>query len=111
TRLFGKDVPSPIMSVDVFLRPIYEGTAYLIFYGGTVFGILACSDFAPSLLSPGRIEHLLSLPVRRWELLLGTFLGVMVISLLGALYGATGLVIILGIKSGYWTIRPLAAAA
>ena len=110
TRFFGKDLGGAIMSVDVFLRPIYEATAYLIFYGGTVFGILACADFAPSLLSPGRIEHLLSLPVRRWELLLGTFLGVLVIALCGALYGAGGLVLILGFKSGYWTARPLVAA-
>lgn len=110
TRFFGRDTHSTIMSVDVFLRPIYQAVAYLIFYGGTVFGILACADFAPNLLSPGRIEHLLSLPVRRWELLLGTFAGVLAIAWVGALYGAGGLVLILGIKSGYWTARPLAAA-
>jgi hypothetical protein len=110
TRFFGRDSHTPIVSVDVFLRPIYQATAYLIFYGGTVFGILACADFAPNLLSPGRIEHLLSLPVRRWELLLGTFIGVLTIAWLGALYGAGGLVFILGIKSGYWTARPLVAA-
>jgi hypothetical protein len=110
TRFFGKDLQGSIMSVDVFLRPIYQATAYLIFYGGSAFGILACADFAPSLLSPGRIEHLLSLPVRRWELLLGTFFGVLTIALCGALYGAGGLVLILGIKSGYWTARPLIAA-
>lgn len=110
TRFFGRDTHMPIVSIDVFLRPIYQATAYLIFYGGTVFGILACADFAPNLLSPGRIEHLLSLPVRRWELLLGTFMGVLCMAWIGALYGAGGLVLILGMKSGYWTARPLVAA-
>ena len=111
TRFFGKDLGTSIMSVDVVLRPLYRAVAYAIFYGGSAFGILACADFAPSLLSPGRIEHLLSLPVRRWELLVGTFVGVLAIALLGACYGAGGLVLILGIKSGFWTARPLMAAA
>jgi ABC-type Na+ efflux pump permease subunit len=84
--------------------------SYLIFYGGTGFFLLACADFAPSLLAPGRIEHLLSLPVERWQLLAGTFLGVLGLALLGALYGAGGLVLILGVKTGVWTLRPVAAA-
>ncbi len=84
--------------------------AALVFYGGTLFMIVACADFAPSLLSPGRIEHLLSLPVRRWELLLGTYLGVLLLSVLCALYGAGGLVVLLGIKTGVWSSGPLLAA-
>ena len=110
TRFFGKDLGSAIGGVDVIFRALYRAVAYTIFYGGSVFGILACADFAPSLLSPGRIEHLLSLPVRRWELLLGTFLGVFAIAVLGALYGASGLVVLLGVKSGFWSFRPLWAA-
>jgi Cu-processing system permease protein len=60
-----------------------------------VFGILSCSDFAPAMLTPGRIEQLLSLPVRRWELLVGTVLGVMALALGAALYGAGGLALLL----------------
>jgi Cu-processing system permease protein len=110
SRLFGHIMSNDIRSVDVALRPVFQAAAYLIFYGGMVFGILACSDFAPSLLSPGRIEHLLSLPVRRWELLMGTFLGVLVLALIAAIYGAGGLVLMLGVKTGSWTIKPIVAA-
>jgi Cu-processing system permease protein len=110
TRLFGSALFTPIQSVDVALRPVFVGASYVIFYGGMSFGLLACSDFAPALLSPGRIEHLLSLPVRRWELLLGTFLGVLVLAALGAAYGAGGLLLILGAKTGVWTWHPLLAA-
>jgi ABC-type transport system involved in multi-copper enzyme maturation permease subunit len=85
-------------------------TAYLVFYGGILFGLVACSDFAPGLLSPGRIEHLLALPVRRWQVLVGTFVGVMTLAVGGALYGAGGLWLILGVKTGYWTVGPLIAA-
>ncbi len=110
TRLFGKSVPTSIRSVDVALRPVFQAASYLIFYGGSLFGVVACADFAPSLLSPGRIEHLLSLPIRRWQLLTGTLLGVLLLSACGALYGAGGLVLILGVKTGSWTVGPIIAA-
>ena len=110
TRLFGKPLGGDIRSAQVALRPVFEAAAYLFFYGGLLFGIVACSDFAPSLLSPGRIEQLLSLPLRRWELLGGTFLGVMCLSIAGSLYGATGLVVLLGLKTGAWTAAPLLAS-
>jgi ABC-type transport system involved in multi-copper enzyme maturation permease subunit len=110
TRLFGKVVDTSIRSVDVALRPLYQACAYVVFYGGILFGIVACSDFAPSLMSPGRIEHLLALPLQRWHILAGTFLGVMTLMLCGSLYGAGGLLIILGVKTGYWTAGPLVAA-
>lgn len=110
TRLFGKVLHTDIRSVDVALRPVFRATAYTIFYGGLAFGILACADFAPSLLAPGRIEHLLSLPVQRWQLLGGTFLGVLGLSTIFALYGAGGLALILGVKTGVFTARPILAA-
>jgi hypothetical protein len=112
SRLFGHLLTphETIRSAQVALRPVFIVSNYLTFYGGMVFGVLACADFAPSLLSPGRIEHLLSLPVRRWELLAGTFLGVLVLAGSASLYGAGGLAVILGAKTGVWTVKPLLAA-
>ncbi|HZA50790.1 MAG TPA: ABC transporter permease subunit [Myxococcaceae bacterium] len=109
-RLFGSVLDTSIRSVDTALRPVFMAAAAAIFYGGTAFMILASSDFAPSLLSPGRIEHLLSLPVRRWQLLAGTYLGVIALSIVCALYGAGGLAVILGLKTGVWTWGPILAA-
>ncbi len=112
SRLFGQllDRHETIRSARVALRPVFIVSNYLTFYGGMIFGVLACADFAPSLLSPGRIEHLLSLPVRRWELLAGTFLGVLVLAGSASLYGAGGLAMILGAKTGVWTVKPVLAA-
>ncbi len=110
TRLFGSVIDPSIRSADVALRPLFAAATGLIFFGGPVFMILACSDFAPRLLAPGRIEHLLALPVRRWELLLGTWLGVCALATVCALYGAGGLALILGVKTGVWTWTPLIAA-
>lgn len=110
TRLFGKVMHTDIRSVDVALRPVFRASSYVIFYGGLAFGILACADFAPSLFAPGRIEHLLSLPVQRAELFAGTFVGVLALSLMGALYGAGGFTLLFAIKAGVWSARPILAA-
>ena len=109
-RLFGTLLSDDIRTVDGVLRPVFMAASALVFYGGTLFMIVACADFAPSLLSPGRIEHLLSLPVRRWELLAGTYLGVLTLSVVCALYGAGGLVLLLGVKTGLWSMGPIWAA-
>jgi Cu-processing system permease protein len=110
-RFFGKPTGwNDIRSADVAVRPVFEAVAYVIYYGGLCFGIVSCSDFGPSLLSPGRIEHLLALPVRRWELLAGTYLGVLALAALGTLYGAGGVTVLLGFKTGVWTARPIVAA-
>jgi Cu-processing system permease protein len=111
SRLFGRAMNPDIRAADVALRPLFEAVSYVVFYGGTAFGILACADFAPTLLAPGRIEHLLSLPVRRAELVLGTFLGVEALMLVGALYGGGGLALIVWAKTGVLGAVPLLAAA
>jgi Cu-processing system permease protein len=111
SRLFGRAMNPDIRAADVALRPLFEGVSFLVFYGGTAFGILACADFAPTLLAPGRIEHLLSLPVRRAELVLGTFLGVEALMLGGALFGGGGLALIVWAKTGVLGAAPLLAAA
>lgn len=109
-RLFGKSTTVEITAVDVALRPIFKATAIILYYPFTLFLIALCAEFAPSLLQAGRIEHMLSLPVRRWELVLGTYLGVVGLSALFSLYGAGGLCVILGVKTGVFTLRPVLAA-
>lgn len=110
TRLFGSSLHTDIRAADVALRPLFQATAFVVFYGGMVFGILACADFAPALLAPGRIEHLLSLPLRRSELVVGTFLGVEALVLCGALYGGMGLTLIVWAKTGVFGWAPVVSA-
>jgi Cu-processing system permease protein len=110
STFFGGRVPHQIRAADVALRPLFEGISYAVFYGGMIFGVLACADFAPTLLAPGRIEHLLSLPVRRAEILIGIFLGVEVLVLGGALYGGLGLSLVIWAKTGVLGWGPVASA-
>jgi ABC-2 type transport system permease protein len=110
-RFFGDLVNPEIRAADVALRPLFAGVAYLVFWSGLAFGVLACADYAPALLAPGRIEHLLSLPVRRAELVAGTFLGVLALVFVGALYGGGGLSLIVFAKTGIFGWAPVLAAA
>ncbi|MBI4818406.1 MAG: ABC transporter permease subunit [Deltaproteobacteria bacterium] len=111
SKLFGETLGADqIVAVDVALGYVYLAAGYVIFYGGLSFGILSSADFAPSLLEPGRIEHMLSLPVRRSELLVGTYLGVLAVSALAVIYASVGLSGILGLKTGVWSMRLVPAA-
>ena len=110
SRLFGQPLNHSIQAADVALRPVFLVASQIVFWGGLAFGVLSCADFAPALLSPSRIEHLLSLPVRRWELLAGTFLGVLALAVAGAVYASAGLVLVLGAKTGVWTGWPVISA-
>lgn len=103
SKLFGELLFDEIVSTDRVVRPIYSVAAGIGFFGGALFLAIACSDFAPNLLSPGRIEHLLSLPVSRFQLLLGTYLGVLALSVLCTGYGAVGITLVFGFKTGFWT--------
>ena len=102
SRLFGKVLGIGAEDAEVALRPLFAAGSALLFYGGLLFGIVATADFAPRLLEPGRIEHLLALPIRRWQLLLGTFLGVLVLCLSAGLYGALCFTVLIGTKTGFW---------
>lgn len=110
SRLFGSLLSDDIVSVNRALQPLYLSAAYVSFYGGALFLAIACSDFAVEMLAPGRIEHLLSLPVARWQLLFGTYLGVIVLAAAGTFYGAGGLTVLLGLKTGEWNARFLAGS-
>jgi len=110
SRFLGGRTSSSIRPADVALRPLFEGVAWVVFAGGLVTGVLASADFAPALLAPGRIEQLLALPYRRWELLVGTWLGVLALLGAGGLYGGVGLSLIVLAKTGLFGWAPAAAA-
>lgn len=109
-RLFGKQLGASIVPVDVALRPIFQFLAVFVFYFGLLFGIVATADIAPKMLAPGRVELLLSLPVRRVELVLGTYLGVLIIALLSTSFAVGGVSLVLFWKTSFVTAAPIAGA-
>ncbi|MFO0601048.1 MAG: hypothetical protein U0228_37410 [Myxococcaceae bacterium] len=111
SKLFGSFLFEDVMSAHRVMSALFTAVAYCAFYGGAFFLAIACSDFAPELLAPGRIEHLLSLPVARWQLLFGTYLGVVILAAAGSFYGAGGLTFLLGVKTGVWNFQLLTGSA
>lgn len=109
-RLFGFEIENPIIPIDVAMRQIFGFLAYAFFYLGMLFGVVATSGIAADMLAPGRVEFLLSLPVRRTELVVGTYLGVLAIALLATSVAVGGSTLILWGKTGFFTVAPLWSA-
>ena len=110
-RLFGRLVQADVVSADVAVKPFLRASAYAVFYGCAILMCVATADIAPSLLAPGRVEQLLALPVRRWELVIGVYLGVLILASIAALYAAIGVNVILGWHTGIWSFGVFGATA
>ncbi len=106
-RLFGDEVSKDIKSLDHILLNIYRYTSIAIFYMVLIMGALFFGDFAPKLLEPGRIEFMISLPIKRWQLLLGSYLGVIALIFLFILYLTGGITVIFGLKTGFWSMKAI----
>jgi len=67
-----------------------------------LLSIFSCSSFIPSMLEKGNIDLLLSKPVSRTELLLGKYIGGLLVVFINILILILGVWFIIGVKFGYW---------
>jgi Cu-processing system permease protein len=111
-KLFGQGIVGQKDKIEAsqFLRPLMQALSYLVFYGGSLFLIVAVADIAPKMLQPGRVELMLALPIRRHELVLGIYIGVMIIALLAAVLAIGGTSAVLFIKTEIATPAPMMGA-
>ena len=98
------------MGAGEFLGPVLAGLSYAVFFGGLLFLIVAVADIAPKMLAPGRVELLLALPLRRTELVIGIYCGVVLIAALAALLAIGGASLVLFVKVEIVTPAPLMGA-
>lgn len=110
-RLFGSSLMGDAGSAEEQLRPVFKAVTGAVFHLGIVFGVVSMSSIAAQLLAPGRVELLLSLPVRRWELVAGTWCGVVAIALLAATFAIGGFSAVLFYKAGFFSFAPIIGAA
>lgn len=106
--LFGRDT-GPSVSVDHLVLGVYASIATFLYTWGLFLAVFASAGLVPSLLEPGRIELLLSKPVARYHILLGRYLGNVLVITLNIAYLVLGVWIILGAKTGLWGPRFLVA--
>jgi len=109
-KLFGQKLQGDIVAVDVVLRPVFGAMTSAVFFLGILFGIVATSDIAPKLLSSGRVELLLSLPIPRLSLVLGTYIGVILVAAFSMVFTIIGASLILFVKAGFFTWAPFIGA-
>jgi ABC-type transport system involved in multi-copper enzyme maturation permease subunit len=99
--LFGGT--NPPADADKLVRGVYGVIATFLYTWGMALAVFASAGLIPSVLEPGRIELLLSKPVSRTHILLGRYLGNILVVSCNATFLALGVWIILGAKTGIWS--------
>jgi ABC-type transport system involved in multi-copper enzyme maturation permease subunit len=106
--LFGKEMRSQEVR-DIVLG--VQGALAAFLYGfGLFLAVFASAGLIPTVFEPGRIELLLSKPVRRYHILLGRYLGNLLVIAFNMLYLVISVWLILGIKTDIWTHQFLYSA-
>ncbi|MBI3207521.1 MAG: ABC transporter permease subunit [Candidatus Solibacter usitatus] len=100
-------------SVDVarIVKQVEAGISAFLYTWGMFLAVFASAGLTPSMLEPGRIELLLSKPVRRAHLLIGRYLGNILVVGLNFSYLVLGVWLILGLKTNIWHPEFLIAIA
>src|SRR5579872_627332 len=108
--LFGRTT-NRLTEVDQLVRGVYGGIATFLYTWGMFLSVFASAGLIPSVLEPGRIELLLSKPVSRTHILLGRYLGNVLVISCNVIYLVLGVWLIFGYKTGIWEARFLLSIA
>ena len=76
--------------------------AMVLYYAGTALAVFASAGLVSAMFEPGRIELLLSKPLSRTHLLLGLYVGNVLVVTANILYLVIGSWMIFGLKTGVW---------
>ncbi len=98
--IFGK---TQSMDPAKAVRGTHAVVSNFLYGFGMLLAILASAGLIPTIFEPGRIELLLSKPVERWHILLGRYIGNLLVIAVNIFYPVIAVWIILGVKTGVWT--------
>jgi ABC-2 type transport system permease protein len=98
-----------VYSIQKFVNVSYSWVSIVLYVWGTFLAVFASSGLIPSVLEPGRISLLLSKPVRRSTLLVGRYLGNLLVVAINHVYLICSIWLILGLKTHIWEPRFLLA--
>lgn len=88
--------------VNKMVTGVYAGIATFLYTWGMALAVFASAGLIPSVLEPGRIELVLSKPVSRLHILLGRYLGNVLVVAGNTAYLALGVWLILSAKTSVW---------
>ncbi len=106
--IFGKG--GHTQDVNKLVKQVHGGIAGFLYTAGMFLAVFASAGLIPTIFEPGRIELLLSKPVERYHILLGRYIGNLLVVALNIVYLVTSVWLIFGIKTGVWTVDFLMSA-
>lgn len=98
--IFGRAMPST--DVQGLVQQTQSVIAMVLYFLGMALALFASAGLVASVFEPGRIELLLSKPVSRTRLLLGRYVGNVLVVAANIAYLTVGSWIIFGAKTGLW---------
>lgn len=99
--LFGQS-SGRLRDVEALVRGFHAAIATFLYTWGMALAVFASAGLIPTVLEAGRIELLVSKPVRRSHVLLGRYLGNLAVVALNICYLVAGVWLIFGWKTGVW---------
>lgn len=98
--IFGRSAPT--MGVTNLVEQTQSVIAMVLYFMGMALAVFASAGLVAAVFEPGRIELLLSKPVSRTHLLLGRYIGNVLVIAANILYLVVGSWIVFGIKANVW---------
>jgi ABC-type transport system involved in multi-copper enzyme maturation permease subunit len=98
--IFGRNTQST--DVEALVQQTQSVIAMILYFAGMALSVFASAGLVAAVFEPGRIELLLSKPVSRTHLLLGRYLGNVLVVAANIIYLVAGSWIIFGIKTSVW---------
>jgi ABC-type transport system involved in multi-copper enzyme maturation permease subunit len=98
--IFGNSLPST--GIANLVEQTQSVIAMVLYFAGMALAVFASAGLISAMFEPGRIELLLSKPVSRIHLLLGRYVGNVLVVSANIVYLVVGCWIIFGVKTGFW---------
>jgi ABC-type transport system involved in multi-copper enzyme maturation permease subunit len=98
--IFGRNAPST--DLQRLVHQTQGVIAMVLYFAGMALSVFASAGLVSAVFEQGRIELLLSKPVSRTHLLLGRYIGNVLVVAGNILYLVLGSWIIFGLKTGVW---------
>ncbi len=109
--LMGFESTERHIDIHRFVTASYSWVSVFLYIWGTFLAIFASSGLIPSVLEPGRISLLLAKPVTRPMLLMGRYVGNLLVVASNHVYLICSIWIVIGLKTHIWEARFLLAIA
>ncbi|HEX4133688.1 MAG TPA: ABC transporter permease subunit [Bryobacteraceae bacterium] len=100
--IFGSNRTSS--DVEGLVQQTQSVIAMVLYFAGMALSVFASAGLVAAVFEPGRIELLLSKPVSRTHLLLGRYLGNVLVVAANIVYLVAGSWIIFGVKTNVWGV-------